>query len=168
MLEKFSFFLQWKYLIIMNLVLIAFLTRQFSGTLDRIDDFYEIKEIKQRDLAQMIHRYIERSAEFEIMKERDDFPKYSGNQQYLDSLLNEIKKDQKAQNVRLIEMYQNPEFISWTFTFGMLALIANTVFMFYKYLIEKFMEWKKDDDFPLRLFLKSIFIENWWVYLFCY
>jgi hypothetical protein len=41
------------------------------------------------------------------------------------------------------------------------------MFMTYKFLIEKLLSWDKN-DYPIKLFLKSIFVDNWWVYLVCY
>jgi hypothetical protein len=64
-------------------------------------------------------------------------------------------------------MYHNPEFVSWTLLLTCELMFANTVFMAFKFLIQSLMEWDRS-DFEVILFFKSIFVDNWWVYLFCY
>ena len=39
--------------------------------------------------------------------------------------------------------------------------------MGFKFLLEYFMDWQKE-DYPTKMFLRRIFVDNWWVYLFCY
>jgi hypothetical protein len=44
MLDKLSFFLQWKYLNLLNMVLTIFVARGILGVCDKYKDFYHIKE----------------------------------------------------------------------------------------------------------------------------
>jgi hypothetical protein len=69
--------------------------------------------------------------------------------------------------VRFVEMYFNPEFFSWPLLFSVALLFSNTLFMVFKFLTEHFMQWPSKEQ-ASKLLLKSIFVDNWWVYLFCY
>jgi hypothetical protein len=44
LIEKMSFFLQWKYLILFNMVLFSFAIRNIISCIDKTDDFYNMKE----------------------------------------------------------------------------------------------------------------------------
>jgi hypothetical protein len=85
----------------------------------------------------------------------------------LEQLFKQIQDDKVSQEVRFMEMYHNPDFFTWTLLLTCIMLFSNTLFMTFKFLIEYFMQWDKD-DYPIKLFLKGIFVDNWWVYLFCY
>ena len=66
-----------------------------------------------------------------------------------------------------MEQYFNPDFFSWPLLITCSLFFANSIFMSFKFLIEQFMDWQRE-DYPIKLFVKRIFIDNWWVYLFCY
>jgi predicted DNA repair protein MutK len=89
-LEKLSFFLQWKYLCLLQLVLISFVTRHILGLMDKYDDFQHMKSQKSSEMAHTIHRYLQKFQEMEdVTREHELDGKiimYSANHNYLQSL----------------------------------------------------------------------------------
>lgn len=80
----------------LNLILLSFVIRNLSHSIDGAEEFYHIKAQKSGEIANQIHRYLERFVEFEEIKRIKNGDVYNGNQNYLDQLFKQIHDDKTA------------------------------------------------------------------------